>query len=120
MPGAEKDYRRLKGREAGFLSYSGVWLGPDHLLFARTVLFSEEYKRFYFRDIQAVVTRRTERREILNVIFAFIAIVFGVLAVFTDAGWRAFLLVMAGVFFFALLVNWLRGPTCVCHIRTAV
>src|SRR5438552_4520512 len=120
MPRGEKAYQRLPGREAGFLSYSRLWLGPDHLLLARTAFFSEEYKRFYFRDIQAVVTRRTERREILNVIFAFTMIVFGVLALVTGSGWQAFFLVMAGTFVLALLVNWLRGPTCVCHVRTAV
>src|SRR3989442_15680230 len=120
MPRGEKVYRRLPGTEVGLLSYSRLWLGPDHLLLARTALFSEEYKRFYFRDIQAVVTRRTERREILNVIFAFTAVVFGVLSVFTDSGLRVFLLVMTGAVLFSLLVNWLRGPTCVCHLRTAV
>ena len=120
MPRSEKAYRRLPGREAGLLSYCRLWLGPDHLLLARTTAFSEEYKRFYFRDIQAVVTRRTERREILGVIFAFAAIFFGVLSVFTDSGWRSFLFVMTGTVLFALLVNWLRGPTCVCHLRTAV
>ena len=120
MSRAEKAYRRLPGRQAGLFSYSRVWLGPDHLLLARTSFFSEEYKRFYFRDIQAVVTRRTERREILSVIFAFTAIFFGVLSVFTDSGWRSFLFVMTGTVLFALLVNWLRGPTCVCHLRTAV
>jgi len=120
MARGEKAYRRLPGRQAGLFSYSRVWLGSDHLLLARTAFFSEEYKRFYFRDIQAVVTRRTERREILGVIFAFAAIFFGVLSVFTDSGWRTFLFVMTGTVLFALLVNWLRGPTCVCHLRTAV
>src|SRR6266566_5413804 len=120
MARSQKAYLRLPGREAGFLSYCRLWLGADHLLLARTTAFSEEYKRFYFRDIQAVITRRTERREILNVIFAFTAVVFGVLSVFTDSGWRVFLLVMTGTVLFSLLVNWLRGPTCVCHVRTAV
>src|SRR6266699_79289 len=120
MPRGEKAYQRLPGREAGFLSYCRLWLGADHLLLARTAFFSEEYKRFYFRDIQAVVTRRTERREILNVIFAFTMIVLGVLAFVTGSGWQAFFLVMTGTFVLALLVNWLRGPTCVCHVRTAV
>ena len=120
MARSQKAYRRLPGRKAGFLSYCRLWLGTDHLLLARTTGFSEEYKRFYFRDIQAVVTRRTERREILSVVLAFTAIVFGVLSVFTDSGWRIFLFVMTGTVLLALLVNWLRGPTCVCHLRTAV
>ena len=121
MARAEKMYRRLPGREAGLLSYSRLWLGPDHLLLARTTLFfSEEYKRFYFRDIQAIITRRTERREILNIILILTAIVFGVLAAFTNDGWSAFSVGMTGTLLVALLVNWLRGPTCVCHVRTAV
>ena len=120
MPRSEKVYRRLPGRTSGFLSYGRLWLGPDHLLFVRTAFFAEEYKRFYFRDIQAIVTRRTELREILNAGFAFVAIVFGVMSIFTDSGWQAFLLVMTAGFFVALIVNWLRGPTCVCHVRTAV
>jgi hypothetical protein len=120
MPRGEKVYRRLSGRGAGLLSYSRLWLGPDHLLLVRTAFFSEEYKRFYFRDIQAVVTRRTERREILTVILVFATVVFGVLAAFTDAGWQAFLVVMTVTLFVALLINWLCGPTCVCHLRTAV
>src|SRR6185503_16307515 len=61
MSRGAKVYRRLPGRESGLLSYSRLWLGPDHLLLARTTFFSEEYKRFYFRDIQAIVMRKTRR-----------------------------------------------------------
>lgn len=32
-----------------------LWLGPDHILRVRTILFFEEYRRYYFRDIQAIV-----------------------------------------------------------------
>ncbi len=120
MARREKAYRRLPGREAGLLSYSRLWLGPDHLLLVRTTGFSEEYKRFYFRDIQAIVARRTDLREILSAIVAFATVVFGVMAVFTDSGWRGFFIVLSAISVVALLANWLRGPTCVCHIRTAV
>ena len=120
MPRGAKVYWRLPGRGAGLLSYSRLWLGPDHLLLARTAFFSEEYKRFYFRDIQAVVTRRTTLREILNAILAVTGIVFGVMCVFTTSGLRVFFFVMTGSVLVALLVNWLCGPTCVCHLRTAV
>jgi len=46
-------YRRLPGNAAALASYHRLWLGPDHLLAVRSVGFSEEYKRFYFSDIQA-------------------------------------------------------------------
>src|SRR5438046_7646001 len=90
MPRGAKVYWRLPGRGAGLLSYSRLWLGPCHLLLARMAFFSEEYKRFYFRDIQAVVTRRTTLREILNAILAVTGIVFGVMCVFTTSGLRVF------------------------------
>jgi len=32
-----------------------LWLGPDHLLRLRSNLFSQEYRRYYFHDIQAIV-----------------------------------------------------------------
>jgi len=120
MARAEKMYRRLPGRDSGLLSYSRLWLGPDHLLLARTIFFAEEYKRFYFRDIQAIITRRTAWREILSIVLILTAIVFGALAVFTNGGWSAFSVGMTGTLLVAVLVNWLRGPTCVCHVRTAV
>ena len=48
-------YRKLPGRLRGIGYGSSVWLAPDHLLLVRTRMFREEYKRFYLRDIQAIV-----------------------------------------------------------------
>jgi hypothetical protein len=132
MPRGAKVYRRLPGRESGLLSYSRLWLGPDHLLLARTTFFSEEYKRFYFRDIQAIVMRRTRR----HLIWAWmLAILFGlcvaVLCIgFFDLSGRSIqpsdtigLLVwgVPALLCLALLyLNFVRGPGCICHVRTAV
>jgi hypothetical protein len=57
-------YRRLPGRRRGFLFGSSVWLGPDHLLLVKSARFREEYKRFYFRDVQAIVTANAPRFHI--------------------------------------------------------
>jgi hypothetical protein len=54
-------YRRLPGRRRGFLFSSSVWLGSDHLLLVKSARFREEYKRFYFRDVQAIVTAKAPR-----------------------------------------------------------
>ena len=54
-------YRKLPGRRRGFLFGSSVWLGPDHLLLVKSARFREDYKRFYFRDIQAIVTADAPR-----------------------------------------------------------
>ena len=120
MARAAKIYRRLPGKHAGLFNHGRLWLGSDHLLMVRATGYSEEYNRFFFRDIQAIIARKTEQREIANIVFALVAIVMGVLAVTTQNGWRVFWTTLAGSFLFLLLVNWLLGPTCACHIRTAV
>jgi len=57
-------YRKLPGRRRGFIRVSSVWAGPDHLLLVRGSRFREEYKRFYYRDVQAIVIARAPRFHI--------------------------------------------------------
>jgi hypothetical protein len=64
MEAKREPYRKLPGRRRGFLFGSSVWLGSDHLLLVKSSRFREEYKRFYFRDIQAIVTAKAPRFHI--------------------------------------------------------
>jgi hypothetical protein len=57
-------YKKLPGHRRGFLRGASVWLGPDHLLLVRSLRFREEYKRYYFRDIQAIVMATAPRFHI--------------------------------------------------------
>jgi len=57
-------YRRLPGRRRGVFNGSSVWRGPDHLLLVKSRRFEEEYKRFYFRDVQAIVVAKAPRFHI--------------------------------------------------------
>ena len=101
-----------------------LWLGSDHLLCVSGPGYSEEYRRFYYRDIQAIITRRTASGEVLSVVFASLAAI--VAAVFIPIGMResepAFVVggLLFGLFFVGLLVNLALGPTCTCHLQTAV
>jgi hypothetical protein len=123
-------YRRLPGWGprrtglfAGFGSRCRLYLGEDHVLSVDNHLFSEDYKRFYFTDIQAVITRKT-RRWIVEA-----AIVFLVAAAMTGSslllltrssplgGFWMGLSIMLIVY---LLYHLARGPSCACHIVTAV
>src|ERR1700684_2106413 len=54
-------YRKLPGTRRGFIQKSSVWAGPDHLLLVRGSRFREEYKRFYYRDVQAIAVARAPR-----------------------------------------------------------
>ena len=122
-------YRRLPGRglrRQGFISisraYCTLWLGPDHLLSVDNHVFTEDYKRFYFQDIQAIITQKTQRGTVWNIILAILTGLFGFLALTQKEGMEAEIawLLVAGLWGLILLLNWLRGPTCICHIFTAV
>ena len=129
MARQEKEYRQLPGR--GFRKRSmievsrtlcSLWLGQDHLLNIDSMGgYSEDYKRFYYRDIQAILIRKTTTGRTINIVLASFAALF-ILAGLPDMdiAWRVFWFFMAGMMLTFLLINWARGPTCVCHLRTAV
>jgi hypothetical protein len=58
---ARQRYHKLPGRRRGIVSSASLWTGADHLLSVRSDRFQEQYKRFYFRDIQAIVITKVPR-----------------------------------------------------------
>jgi hypothetical protein len=103
-------------------------VGPDHLLSVTRIWMNEDYKRFYFRDIQAITLDKNNSAPLRNWIlgtFAFISFaLFGVIGTHSARPWSPapFIAgaIIGGVFMVLLLVNLLRGPTCNCKLRTAV
>ena len=58
---ARKEYKRIGGRGSRrrqFFTRNTLWLGADHLLQGEHTGYTEEYKRFYFRDIQGITVKR--------------------------------------------------------------
>jgi hypothetical protein len=127
MATPERDYTRLPGsgqRRQGLITAvrvrSRLWLGKDHLLSVDSQYYSEDYKRFYFRDIQEVIIRKTRSGTIGNVVLGFLAGA-GVLGFFATSGGPAvFWAIFAGFWLLFVLLNTAFGPTCVSHLRTAV
>lgn len=115
-------------RSIAAVSYTSLWLSADHLLQVEGTRFSEDYKRFYFKDIKAVTLRRTPTWGRTNWICLGLAIlVMGLFAAFAvhaapnDRG--PFLVIgicIAAIFLLFGFINLLLGPTCVCHLLTAV
>lgn len=70
----EPRYQKLPGRRRGFIKGSSVWLGPDHLLSVKNLRVREDYKRFYFRDVQAVAVARAPRFHISTTHFLVIVL----------------------------------------------
>ena len=102
-----------------------LWLGNDHLLLVESNGFTETYKRFYFRDIQAITVQETTRRTVWNSVLAVpLAIcLIGLLVSSLPAAnvpamitWSIFAVILAVPF----TVNNIRGTACACKLRTAV
>ncbi len=121
-------YRRLPGkgpRQAGFISLSfsrcSLYLGVDHILAVESNGFSEDYKHFYFSDIQAIITRKTRRWIHSSIVLSLLLAVASTGALLLEMEHaRIFFLILSAGLLVGLLVNILRGPTCICHITTAV
>jgi uncharacterized membrane protein HdeD (DUF308 family) len=116
-----KEYTKLPGTKKGFFigKYS-LWQGTDHLLHIFARFGIEDYKRFYFSDIQAIVTRKTNIGKIQNVILGSLILLFLLPAFIFDGGWSIFYIAGSSIVFLFLLVNLSRGPTCETRLMTAV
>lgn len=103
------------------ISRTSLWLGPDHILFVDSTGFTETYKRFYFRDIQALIVQRSANFTIINIVVAipFTFLMAGAL-VTSDAVPKGVLFVLAGILAIVGIINVLGGATCRCYLRTAV
>jgi hypothetical protein len=128
MAESEITYRRLPGKarkRLGLLSRSRqrLWLAEDHVLLVCTDGYSESCKRFYLRDIQAMVVCRTVTGVVANIVLGSLSGLFGLLTLLTIGpwGWGAAVFAALAVLFVTLaLVNFASGPTCVCRLHTAV
>jgi len=121
-----KYVRLTRGRSrfsVAILSRASLWLGPDHLLYVESNGYTETYKRFYFRDIQAFILVRTTLARTINILLSVLTLLFlffgGVMAN-NDEGLRIFLLTAGGVCGVILLIHAIPGSSCKCLIRTAV
>lgn len=103
----------------------GLWLGSDHLLLVESSGFTETYKRFYFRDIQAITVRETMRRKIWNAVLMVpiaVCIILIVIIAIRQVNLAAIVMwsIFLGILLVPFIMNNIRGPACACQLRTAV
>lgn len=118
MSDIKTSYKKLRG--SAFFSSNRLYRGPDHLLSIRNNLFSEEYLRFYYKDIQTIITRKTPTDKILSICFSFFLFLFLIFALMLTGGWSVFFFVLSGIFFIPLVINLLKGPTSISYIQTPI
>ncbi len=114
-------YRKLPGRRSGFIFSASLWTGADHLLSVKSARFQEQYKRFYFRDIQAIVITKVPRFVLPMPVLAAAALpLTGVLIL------RVLLPALADWLWLplaALTAGWIyisAAQSCICRLYTAV
>jgi len=122
---AQTEYQRLTRTKSqhGVVSSgrSSLWLGSDHLLRIDSTGYTENYRRFFLRDIQAVIIRKTIGMQIRTLIHGVLALTMMMFALgVSDPIWIGIWWGMTSLFLVLLIVNLLRGPCCAFHIKTAV
>ncbi len=121
MANKVKEYQKLPGSKKGFLigKYT-LWQGADHVLHMFARFGVEDYKRFYFSDIQAIITRKTVLGKVQNIILGCLILFFLLPAFIFDGGWSLFFVIVSAIMFILLLINLFLGPTCETRLMTAV
>ena len=111
MAKKNKEYKKIPGLKKGFLTgrYT-LWQGDDHLLQVYSRLGIEDYKRFYFNDIQAIIARKTQTGKIQNIVLAVFLLLFTLPAVLNDGGWSIFWSSLAGVLLILCLLYTSPSP----------
>lgn len=120
---ANRPYQRLPGRSGWMFASATLWEAEDHLLLAQSYGVTETYRRFFFRDIQAMVVCQTRTGLITGIILGLVGAAFGAGAALAYASEPAAGLVLGVVavgFFLGIAINAFFGPTCRCTLHTAV
>src|SRR3982751_5198076 len=122
-------YKKLPGTRRGLVRKAVLWEGADHIFSVTGTRFSEQYRRFYYRDIQALVIQRCARPGSIGVwlltsFFCVVFTLFGKVS-YTNGGpvWLHFSLWIVSLVLFLYLVY--RSIvslkySCRCYIQTAV
>jgi membrane-bound ClpP family serine protease len=95
-------------------------LGQDHLLYISAGIFVEEYKRFYFKDIQSLIIHKTKSWNVWVILLACLGVLFLIVTISSADTGAIVAGIIAGLLFSILAVNLIMGPTCAAHIQTAV
>lgn len=119
--------RRLPGRSIrhfglGFQRHQ-LWLAQTHVLYREIFGYREDVKRFYYRDIQAIVCTPTSSWITCNwlagSLLAFLAICGGVAAYLGAMVPFALAWILATLALVILLGNLVLGPSCSTTLYTA-
>ncbi|MBU2481901.1 MAG: hypothetical protein KJ760_12490, partial [Proteobacteria bacterium] len=119
-------YEKFSAKHRKFFGNDCLWFGQDHLLLVSSTGISEDYKRFYYKDIQAIQLMKTKAR-LARIIITFILLgitgAITALACSMDKSNPAVLVSsgIMGLFLIGCLVRlFIKGPFCKTFIYSSV
>lgn len=124
---AEKEYKKIPGRgfkRGTWVSVIGIrarlWRGKDHILSVINQGYSEEYKRFYYKDIQAFTIRKTKYSLIINIIISLLFLFCSGITLANEEELSIIFWFFSAIPLAVLILNIIRGKSCITHLHTAV
>lgn len=116
MENGNQSYKKFPGKKRKLFGSDRLWVGHDHLLLVESTGISEEYKRFYYKDVQAINLVKTKKAYYLSLVFGILLLISAGACVFSmmDAklGPAGFFGIIAIVFAVFIIRLWLgRGIT---------
>ena len=118
----DKTYEKLTGKQRRWFQFSQLWLADDHLMMLKSRRFTEEYSRYGFKDIEAIVVTEIEPEPVRQVLMGLLALsAFVAASLIPDSPWaKGFFSIPAGLALAYVVADVLRGRKCRCLLRTAV
>jgi len=121
MLSKDSRFRRLPVRARGIGGSASYWLGPDHLLVVTMEGYHERYRRVDYRDIRAVIIRRTNTWLLLLLLGLVLMIVTGILPLASgDPAGQVMGSIFLVLSLILVVIQLVAGPTCSCRLITAV
>ncbi|MBF0225238.1 MAG: hypothetical protein HQK76_07255 [Desulfobacterales bacterium] len=114
-------YKKLPGRSRGLVSgIHELWYCEDHMIYVISHNVSEDYKRFYYSDIQSFIIRKTITGIIFNVILILSVLCFLYIFYISSMldSWISW--VVIGLFALNFFRSLYLGYSCNFYIMTAV
>ena len=112
-------YTRLPGARRTPVSKDTLWMASDHLLVVHSNRISEEYRRIYFKDVQALIVEESDqsgKKAVLGGVVAVLTLVMA--ALFLSKHYiLAFLLLLVIAIPFSI---WISLAECRCYAVTAI
>lgn len=120
MISRDPQYVRLTRGARSLLRQTSLWLGADHLLAVHIEGYTERYQRFAYRDIQALILRRTPWYVAVAAVEASLLVPALLTSLFATGAVRPVAGVVASFLAVILIIHLVLGPTCRCYLQTAV